>query len=356
MKHLSLFLTLLILTPAANAKSWLFVSLLQKKQIVIFEQNSQTGELTRHGVKDCDEEPAAMAVSQDRKTLYVAYRSSQELAAFRINKDTGELQLLNRVPGGDDPAYLLPIRNDQYLLSAYYVSNKVVVHALKEDGSLSAEPLQTVPTAEKAHGIATTAGENRVWVTHTGANRIYQFRFSRRGRLRPLDPPFVATPDGHHPRHIAVHPSGKWAYTSNEAGSSKDDGLSVYSIDSESSSLTEIQSVTSVPADFDASKNSTARCEMTRDGKFVYVANRGHDSIAGYAIDQTTGKAEPLGHFPTESVPRSFTTSADGRFLYAAGQASGRLAAFRISEDGRLERFETYDSGPVSWWAILVED
>ena len=355
MKCLVPLMAAIALIPVASAKSWLYVSLLEKKQIVAFERDPESGQLVRRGHTDCAAEPAAMAVSGDRQTLYVAYRSTAELAAFSIDRETGRLSLLNAVAGGDDPAYLLPLRDDQFLLSAYYVSNKVVVHQLAEDGSIFEQALQTVSTAEKAHGIAASARENRLWVTHTGANRIYQFRFSRRGKLSPLEPPYVSTPAGHHPRHIALHPSGKWAYTSNEAGSSQDDGLSVYSIDSETSSLSEMQSITSLPEEFDAAMNSTARCEMTPDGRFVYVANRGHHSIAGYAINQDTGRVTSLGQFATEPVPRSFTISSDGKFLYAAGQGSGKLAAFKISGDGRLKRFATYDSGPVSWWAILVE-
>lgn len=94
---------------------------------------------------------------------------------------------------------------------------------------------------------------------------------------------------------------------------------------------------------------------MTPDGRFVYVANRGHDSIAGFSVDGNTGRLTSLGQTPTEQTPRSFTISPDGRFLYAAGQASGRVAAFRILSTGQLERFATCESGPVSWWALAID-
>jgi 6-phosphogluconolactonase len=148
-----------------------------------------------------------------------------------------------------------------------------------------------------------------------------------------------------------VHPSGTWAYVSNEAG----DSIGVFSIDESTGGLVRIQTVSTLPDGFDGSQNATAHCEMTPDGRFVYVSNRGHDSIACFAVDQETGLVTLLEEEPTEAVPRSFSIDASGRFLYAAGEGSGRLAGFRILDDGRLERFGTWESGPVSWWAICVE-
>ena len=129
----------------------------------------------------------------------------------------------------------------------------------------------------------------------------------------------------------------------------------MYEVNRETATLRLVQTETTLPADVDHDANATARCEMTPDGRFVYVANRGHDSIACFAIDQKTGRVTPLGQVPTEQTPRSFTIDSTGRFLYAAGQGSGRIAAFRIQQDGRLKRFATYESGPVSWWAITVD-
>jgi 6-phosphogluconolactonase len=94
---------------------------------------------------------------------------------------------------------------------------------------------------------------------------------------------------------------------------------------------------------------------MTADGRFVYVANRGHDSLAGFAIDQQTGRVRALGQTATEQTPRSFTIDPSGRFLYAAGEGSGRIAAYRIEPDGALNRLSTYDPGPVPWCVLAVD-
>ncbi len=352
--RIALFAMLGILNVASevSAGSWVFVTLLEERQIVTFEQDPATGELEQVAVTDCPAEPACMAVSPDRKTLFVSLRSSGELASFRIEPETGALTLLSVVEGGADPAYLLPDENGRFLITAYYASNCVTVHALDSDGVIHSEVLQVIPTAEKAHGLAFNGDQSSLFVTHTGANRIYHFHFdAESGELTAADPPFAATPGEDHPRHIALHPSDRWAYVSNEAG----DSIGVFAIRGSTDSLERIQTVSTIPDEFDGSQNSTARCEMSPDGRFVYVANRGHNSIACFAIDQETGLVTLLEQEPTDAVPRSFTIDPSGKHLYAAGQETGRIVGFHIQDDGRLEQFNTCPSGPISWWALFVE-
>jgi 6-phosphogluconolactonase len=292
-----------------------------------------------------------MSVSSDRKILYVSYRSTGELASFRIEGASGKLSKLSKVPGGADPAFLQPNELGTYLISAYYVANKVTVHRLAKDGAIG-KLVQTIPTAEHAHGVGLNSKNTFAFVPHTGANRIYQFGFdSKTGMLTPSNPAFLATAPEDHPRHIVLHPTDRFAYTSNEAG----DSLGVYSVNRKRGTLKKLQTLKSIPQGFDGSKNATARCEMTPNGRFVYVSNRGHDSIACYSIDQKSGLATSLGQVPTEQTPRSFTIEPDGKYLYAAGQGSGKIAAFRIQKDGQLKRFATYESGPMSWWVLAVD-
>ncbi len=340
------------LQNAGFAGNWLFVSLLQEKAIVTFERDVDSGQIIRRGRTECPAEPAIMSAASDGELLFVSLRSTGQLASCQIEASTGALKLLSIVDGGEDPAYLQTDRTGQYLFTAYYAANKVTVHRVHTNGRLSSVPLQTVSTAARAHGIAVDTKNRSVFVPHTGANRIYHFQFdSQRGQLTAAEPPFLTTPDPHHPRHVMLHPSDRWAYTSDEAG----DSISVYEVDSTKATLQLRQTVSSIPVDFDGSKNSTARCEITPDGRFIYVANRGHDSIAGFAIDQNTGMVTSLGQFPTEPTPRSFTISADGRHLYAAGQTSGRLVVYRIGETGILEDVGRFESGPVSWSALCVD-
>jgi len=236
------------------------------------------------------------------------------------------------------------------LLTAYYAADKVTVHRILEDGSLSQQPVQTSFTAEKAHGIAFSADNKTVLVSHTGANRIYSFHFNEKtGRLLDTQPKFLKTPITHEPRHIMVHPSDNWAYTSNEKG----DSISKYDLND--GQLLLRQTLSTIPTDFDGTKNSTARCEITHNGRFIYVTNRGHDSIAAFEINQTSGEMTSLGQTPTEATPRSFSICPSGNFLYVAGEKSGRIAAYRIDPGGRLNSTGTVTSGPVSWSVVAVD-
>ncbi len=340
----------------ASGQSFVFVSLLEQKKIVTFHRNVETGELERQHVTDCPAEPAHLAASSDGQVLFVSLRSSGQLATFRIDSESGRLSLIRVVEGGDDPAFLTTDRTGRFLLTAYYVSNKVTVHRIAPVGALSDFPVQTVATANNAHGVAIDSMNQTVYVSHTGANRIDQFRFDQEsGHLTSLDPAFVSAKPGQNPRHIVLHPSNRWAYCSNEAGASEEDGASMYSRDNVSMRLTLQQSVSSLPDDFDGNQNSTAECLMTPDGKFLYVANRGHNSIAGFEIIPESGELTRVSITPTEAVPRSFTITRDGRHLFAAGEASGRVVGYRIEPTGELSAISTIESGPVSWSILAVD-
>ena len=354
MRRIALLFVSATLTSSGQAEvpSWLFASLKQDRRIVVYERDVDSGGLTLRTETECSAEPGVMCISPDKQTLFVSLKSTGKLASFHVDVRTGALTRLGIAEGGEDPAYLLVDHSGRYLLSAYYVANKVTVHRIQQDGSIGTEPLQTMETAERAHGIVLDSSNRMAFVPHTGSNRIFQLRFEEsNGRISRSDPPFVEAQPGQEPRHIAIHPSDRWVYSNNEAG----DSLSVYDVNKARATLTQVQTVSTLPPDFDGSRNSTARCEITVDGRFIYVANRGHDSIASFAIDQGTGRLTSLGQAPTEKTPRSFTISPDGQFLYAAGQGSGRVATYRIQADGSLNRLRTLDVGPIPWCVLAVD-
>ena len=354
---LQIVASLLLMNPgAAKGESFVFVSLLQERKIVTFQRTVDSGELRRTEVTECSAEPAYLTASKDGRVLFVSYRSSGQLASFRIDAATGKLNLINVVEGGEDPAFLVPDRTGRSLLTAYYVSNKVTVHRVDAEGRLSEKPVCSLPTAANAHGVAIDTSNRSVYVSHTGANRIDQFGFDQEtGILTPLDPPFVTANAIQNPRHIVMHPSDRWAYCSNEAGGSKEDGASMYARDAKTMQLKQEQSVLSLPETFDANQNSTAECLLTPDGSFLYVANRGHNSVAGFSVNQSNGRLTRVSITPTEAVPRSFTISPDSRHLYVAGEASGRVASYAIQSNGELKPLAVVDSGPISWAIVAVD-
>lgn len=336
----------------AETASWLFASLQGDRKIAVYQRNTTSGQLSLRQESTCPAEPGVLCISPDKRTLFVSLKSTGQLASFRFDHETQKLNLRNTVDGGDDPAYLLLDHSGRYLLCAYYVADKVTVHEVQPNGQIANQPLQTMQTADKAHGIVLDSSNRMAFVPHTGSNRIFQLRFDQQsGRLTPRVPAFVEAQPGQEPRHIAIHPSDRWVFANNEA----DDSLSVYEVAPARGTLTQVQTVSTLPADFDGSRNSTAHCEMTLDGRFIYVANRGHDSIAGFSIDQANGRITSLGRWPTEKTPRSFTISPDGQFLYSAGQGSGRIATYRIESDGTLNRLQTTEVGPIPWCVLTVD-
>ena len=124
-------------------------------------------------------------------------------------------------------------------------------------------------------------------------------------------------------------------------------GLSVtaYRLDPATGTLTAVQTLTTLPEGFTA-RNTCSQIHLTASGQFLYVGNRGHNSLAGFAVNATTGQLTALGHVATEAVPSAFGLDPTGQFVFAAGTASGRLASYRINgETGTLAPLETYVVG-----------
>ena len=131
--------------------------------------------------------------------------------------------------------------------------------------------------------------------------------------------------------------------------------IAAFDLDRKTGQLTFRECLSTLPKSY-LGKNSNARIEITPDGRFLYVANRGNNSLAGFSANPKTGALKGINITPTEAVPRGFNIDPSGRFLYAAGQASGKLAAFRINkETGALKRFATYEVGKRPWWVLVVE-
>lgn len=129
--------------------------------------------------------------------------------------------------------------------------------------------------------------------------------------------------------------------------------MTLYSLDSQSG-LKPLQTVSTLPAGF-SERNTTADVKVHPSGKFAWVSNRGHDSLAGFHFDAATAKLEAIGQTPTEKTPRSFDVEPSGKFLYAGGEGSGSLAAYRIDQaTGALTRFETYNVGTSISWVATV--
>ncbi len=338
-------------TDSAIAETVLYVSVAGEKRIAAYAMDEASGGLQHASDTRLDAEPGPLTTDPDGTFLFASVRSTGQLASFRRDATNGQLTLISQVPAGADPAYVATDQTGRFLLSAYYRAGKVAVHRIADDGSLAEPPWQTIATDDKAHAIVPDRANKFVLVPHTGPNAIFQFVFDpTTGRLAPNTVPNITRPENTGPRHLGFHPTLDFAYVSDEQGSS----MTVYQYDAVRGQLAPRQVLSTLPAGF-SENNSTAHLEVHPSGKWVYVANRGHDSLAVFRIDPTSGRVTALGQTATEPTPRSFNIEPSGRFLFAAGQGSGKLAAFRIDQTfGGLTRIATYDVGQRPWWVLAV--
>ncbi|MEE2641862.1 MAG: beta-propeller fold lactonase family protein, partial [Planctomycetota bacterium] len=169
--------------------------------------------------------------------------------------------------------------------------------------------------------------------------------------LFPNQPPHLSFPEGAGPRHLVAHPTrGEIFFCINEQGSS----VTLLRMDPKKGTLQPLQTVSTLPTDFDR-PNACADLEISKDGRFLYGANRGHDSIALFQLLQNDELVRK-GIFKTEKTPRQFSLSPDNEFLVSAGQGSDRLAIFRVDPaSGRLKRTGTQATGKKPWWITLVD-
>ena len=118
--------------------------------------------------------------------------------------------------------------------------------------------------------------------------------------------------------------------------------------------MTALQTVSTLPDGYQQ-KNACADIQISPSGEFVYVSNRGHNSLAVFSVDKLTGRLTPTGHAPTEPEVRSFSLTPDGNFLYAAGLESGRLASYRVNREiGILTPLDTQFIGKESWGVLVT--
>lgn len=341
---------LLWMAGLGMAKDFVYIALASEKKIAVYERDVTSGKLTFVADAKCDGEPASLIVDSAKKFLFASIRAEGLLSSFRIDQATGKLTPLSTVEAGADPAHISVDKQGKYLFCAYYVAAKVTVNGIDAEGKLSKKPLQTIPTADKAHSIFLDPTNKFAFVGHTGSNAIFQFNFdAATGKLTPnAKTPRLDTPPLSGPRHFVFHPNGKTIYFDNE----QDASVTVYEMNP-SGTLTPKQTVSTLPKDFKGGK-STAEIRIHPSGKFLYVANRIHDSIAALKIGDDT-KVSIIGQTPTENNPRSFDIDPDGKFLYAAGESSGNLATFTIDpKTGDLKRINTQKVGVMPWWVMTV--
>ena len=321
----------------------LYVCLQDEDKIAVFSIDAGTGALTPRAEVPVAGGPSVLAISPDRRTLYLGQRTVPAISSFRIDQGTGGLAPHGTIQTEHAPTFLATDRTGRYLLSASYQGGYAAVHPLGPDGAVGAPQCDRQNTANGAHAIATDPSNRFAFVPHIanlndnvleprrenpGPNMILQFTFDPdTGRLSPNSPFRIEPTERFGPRHYCFHPTQDLVYFSNEQGCS----VSAYRLNRQTGTLALAQTVSTLPDGFTA-RNTCSQIHLTPAGQFLYVGNRGHNSIAGFAVDVATGQLTPVGQVSTEAVPSAFCLDPEGHFVFAAGTASGRLASYRIND------------------------
>jgi 6-phosphogluconolactonase len=311
-----------------------------------------TGRLELDGVAAELVNPSFVAIHPSQRYLYAIGEIGEfngekggAVSALAIDPASGKLTLLNQKSSrGVGPCHVSVDRSGKVALVANYGGGSVACLPIAADGSLgdatafiqhqgsSANPQRQ--EGPHAHSINVDPANRFAFVADLGLDKVFSYRLdATRGLLAANDPPCVKLAAGDGPRHFAFHPSGRYAYVINEMHST----VTGFRYDADRGALETIESVTTLPAGFSGS-SSTAEVQVHPSGKFLYGSNRGHDSIAVFAIDSETGKLTPLGHTSTQGkTPRNFGIDPTGHWLLAANQDSGSIVAFRIDQEtGKL--------------------
>jgi len=329
----------------------------KSKGIYAYRYNAATAEITPLGLAAETTNPSFVAPHPNGRFLYAVnevgnYKgpNSGGVSAFSIDRSkdgraTGKLTFLNEVASrGADPCYITVDKTGKYVLVANYTGGSVAVFPILADGKLG-EPSAFVQHTGKgtnperqegphAHSIDLSPDNRLAMVDDLGLDELLVYKFdTAKGSLTPNDPPFTRIDAGSGPRHFSIRPDGKFAYVISEMGHT----VTVFSNDAAKGKLTVLQTITTLPKDF-AGRNDDAEIEVHPSGKFLYASNRGDDSIAIYAIDESKGTLTQVGIVPTGGKePRSFEIDPTGKLLFAENQKSDNIVVFKIdAKTGQL--------------------
>lgn len=326
--------------------------------VSVFRLDAATGALDHVQTVPGLFSPSFVALHPSRPLLYAVERQWTEedkdtgaVASFSINEADGTLTLLNRVPSqGTSPCYVSVHPAGSAVFAAHYASGHVSAFPIQEGGTVgnatSVIHHQGVgpslrQSGPHAHSIIPDPAGRYVLSCDLGIDKVMVYRFGTGGaathgnsgsngpQLIPNEVPYGQVASGEGPRHIAFHPSGRFVYVINEIGSS----VSAFAFDAQRGTLTHRNTASTLPEDYSGS-SACAQIIVHPNGRFVYGSNRGHDSIAIFAINQETGRITPRGHASTlGKTPRNFNINPSGTLLLAANQDSDTIVAFAIDQE-----------------------
>lgn len=309
--------------------------------------DSENGKLTQPELAAEISNPGFLALHPKVDVLYATGTIDGEpsLVAYRIEGQ--ELSLLSSQPIGDGgAAHLSTDRTGNVLMSAQYGGGSTAIYPLKEDGSIGPQSklvkheggsgvVDRRQDKPHAHWVGTSPDNRFAFVPDLGMDKVVIYRLNvENADLTPHG--FGQNPPGGGPRHMKFHTSGKFIYVLNELELS----VTVFAYDADKGTMTPLQTIPTVSDEAKAKETfvSASEIRVHPSGRFVYSANRGHDTITAFRVDQATGKLTLIEIEPVRGGwPRNFNVDPTGQWLLAAGRDSNSIAVFEIdAETGEL--------------------
>jgi 6-phosphogluconolactonase len=354
MKRSSLWFATLTLLTTITTVSMAKTSLLyiatqnpQKSGIMVATLDLDSGRLSAPSLVVETRDPAHFTLSGEGRHLYMCNTGTPGgVSAFAVESGrTGALRFLNyKESKGRGPSYVSVDGSGRFVLDANYGGGFVEVLALNPDGSLGEQAAfvqhagsSVHPQRQSkpyAHWFRTDPSNRFALAADLGMDQIVVYRFDAgTGELTPHDPPFAKVTPGSGPRHMAFHPNGRWAYAVQELANE----VVAFQWDADRGTLTQFQAVETLAAGF-TEPSTAAEIAVRADGRFVYVSNRGEDSLVVYAVDARTGELTLRQRVPARGrTPRYFALDHTGRWLVVSNQDGGNLAVFGVDrESGEL--------------------
>jgi len=315
------------------------------KGIYAYRFDPQNGQLSAIGVAAQSEDPSFVVLHPNGKFLYAVNEignfnggTGGAVSAFAIDAKTGALKFLSQVPTrGAGPCHVSLDKNGAFVLVANYDGGSIASFPVHDDGSLGTasgfvQHSGSGPNKERqegphAHWIGTSPDNRFALAVDLGLDQVIVYNFdSSKGIFTPMLSGFAKLTPGAGPRHLAFHPDGKFVYVLSEMESS----VTVFSYQAKNGTFTSRQTISTLPKDYSGPKEA-AEIAVHPSGKFLYTSNRGHDSIAIFAIDEKKGTLKSLGQVLTGGkTPRHFAIDPSGAYLLAENQESNNIVVFHI--------------------------
>ena len=348
---LLLVLLFAIFSQAAQPEFQIYVGTYtgkQSKGIYTFRFNPATGKSTAPELAGETVNPSFLAIDSRGRYLYAVNevgdrggKAEGGVTVFAV--DHGKLTQIQELSSlGADPAYLTLDRTGRDLLVANYTGGNVAVFPVRKDGKLgehSAFDQHKGSSVNKerqagphAHSIQMSVDNRFALSADLGLDEVLVYKFdAKHGKLTAADPAFAKVAPGSGPRHVAFSNDGRFVYVTSEMGMT----VTTFAYNAETGAMREVQTVSTIPGGSKKAdpktEDSTAEIAIDARGQFLYVSNRGEDTIAEFSIDQKNGKLTYVERVPTGGkMPRFFTLDPTGKWMFVANQDSDDIFLFKV--------------------------